>query len=95
MGHSPQSAPAAGFRVPDLWATSPWLLGYSGLRPPVWWYLTELPQGRKAARAGELFQVHGGSSHAPTACAPLLCRVAARHPGLRACALDGSVSEAD
>ena len=31
----------------------------------MWWYLTELPQGRKAARAGELFQVRGGSPHAP------------------------------
>src|SRR5664279_3680707 len=41
-------------------------LGYSGRRPPAWWYLTELPQGRKAARAGELFQVRGGSSHALT-----------------------------
>ena len=35
-------------------------------RPPAWWYLTELPQGRNAARAGELFQVRGGSSPAGT-----------------------------
>jgi DNA polymerase-3 subunit gamma/tau len=32
----------------------------------VWWYLTELPQGRKAARAGELFQVRGGSFYTLT-----------------------------
>ncbi len=36
-------------------------------RPPVWWYLTELPQGRNAARAGELFQVRGGSLRARVA----------------------------
>lgn len=27
----------------------------------MWWYLSELPQGRNAARVGELFQVRGGS----------------------------------
>ena len=30
-------------------------------RHPAWWYLTELPQGRNAARVGELFQVRGVS----------------------------------
>src|SRR5690606_28275033 len=38
-------------------ATSP---PYHGGRSPVRWYLAELPQGRNAARAGELFQVRGG-----------------------------------
>ncbi len=49
--------------------TGSWLRDHSARvwpRPPVWWYLTEFPQGRKAARAGELFQVRGGSPHAPT-----------------------------
>ena len=27
----------------------------------MWWYLSELPQGRNAARVGELFQVRGVS----------------------------------
>ncbi len=31
------------------------------VRHPAWWYLTEPPQGRNAARAGELFQVRGVS----------------------------------
>ncbi|MDQ1536290.1 MAG: hypothetical protein QOE58_683 [Actinomycetota bacterium] len=57
-GPTPQST----VRIPL--AAAPGSLGYSGRRPLVWWYLTELPQGRKAARAGELFQVRGGSSHA-------------------------------
>jgi hypothetical protein len=34
-------------------------------RHPAWWYLTELPQGRNAARAGELFQVRGVSCRRP------------------------------
>ena len=67
MGHSPQSAASLVSERPDLPSAAPSSLGYSGLRPLVWWYLTEFPQGRKAARAGELFQVRGGSSHAPGA----------------------------
>ncbi len=41
-------------------------------QPPVRRYLTELPQGRKAARAGGLFRVHGGPSRprAPPTAAP-------------------------
>ena len=39
---------------------------YTRCRHPAWWYLTELPQGRNAARAGELFQVRGVSSSAGT-----------------------------
>ena len=62
MGQSPQSAAWLVRSAPISWQQGPEQLGYSGLRPPVWWYLTELPQGRKAARAGELFQVRGGSS---------------------------------
>ncbi len=65
MGHTPQSAAPLGFARSDLSSAARWSLGYSGVRPLVWWYLTEFPQGRKAARAGELFQVRGGSSHAP------------------------------
>src|SRR6476619_2845571 len=38
-----------------------WPPVYTGGRHPVWWYLSELPQGRNAARVGELFQVRGVS----------------------------------
>jgi hypothetical protein len=67
VGHTPQSALTGAADRADLASPLvclvPRSLGYSGLRPPAWWYLAELPQGRKAARAGELFQVRGGSSH--------------------------------
>ena len=63
MGHTPQSAAPLVSERQDLSSAAPRPLGYSGVRPLVWWYLTEFPQGRKAARAGELFQVRGGSSH--------------------------------
>src|SRR5674476_1295136 len=53
--HTPQS-PAATRFLPALASPLEWS------QTPAWWYLTELPQGRKAARAGELFQVRGGSS---------------------------------
>ena len=33
---------------------------YTGRRVPARWYLAQLPQGRKAARVSELFQVRGG-----------------------------------
>ena len=50
-----------GAQAHKLGAASPRALlsGWSLTR----WYLTELPQGRNAARAGELFQVREGSSH--------------------------------
>ena len=64
MGHSPQSGARPASERNALSSAMPCPLGYSGRRPLVWWYLTELPQGRKAARAGELFQVRGGSFYA-------------------------------
>ncbi|GAA3144509.1 hypothetical protein GCM10010521_34270 [Streptomyces rameus] len=35
-------------------------IGYSGAQPLTRRYLTELPQGRKAARVGWLWRVRGG-----------------------------------
>ena len=72
MGHTPQSAGLLVSERPDLSSAAAWSLGYSGLRPLVWWYLTEFPQGRKAARAGELFQVRGGSFHVLRPLTPIL-----------------------
>ena len=53
----PRARPRAGrgdFRLTSAAA-------YTGRRHPAWWYLSELPQGRNAARVGELFQVRGVS----------------------------------
>ncbi|GAA2165601.1 hypothetical protein GCM10009845_23440 [Pedococcus bigeumensis] len=55
---------------------------YTGSRHPVWWYLSELPQGRNAARVGELFQVRGVSLCVRVA--DSANRPAARNPGYAA-----------
>ena len=55
-----------------IWEGAP-AAAYTGRRHPVWWYLTELPQGRNAARAGELFQVRGVSSFPPQATGARQC----------------------
>ena len=57
-----RSTPHCGrTRAGVIAALRPSEVTYTKVRHPAWWYLTELPQGRNAARVGELFQVRGVS----------------------------------